>query len=106
MHSAQGDTAAITPVYALAIEQFVDVDAATDTVQPILLMAQMVAAGMDADCCLAIDCSLGGEQLTWVTEILGTDFITQVKAVACQTYQSDGIAVRFAEHELPRLSVF
>ena len=55
----------------------------------------MVAAGKDADCCLAIDCNLDGEQLTWVTDIFGTDFIVQVKAVASQGDQSDGIAVRF-----------
>ena len=81
-----------------------DVGAATDTVQTMPLMAQHGAAGVDADCCLAIDCSLNVEQLILVTDIFGTDFITQVKAVASQTHQSDGIAVRFPEHEFPCLS--
>ena len=104
-HNVFGDSAVVAAVYAPVFEQFEALSAATETVQTMLLMSQNGVAGVDADSCLAIDCNFDDEQLVWATETFGTDFITQVKAVASRLDQAAGIAVRFPKHELPCLCV-
>ena len=105
MRNTLRDSDVIAAVYAPAFEHFEALGAATETVQTMLLMSQNGVAGVDADSCLAIDCNLDDEQLVWATETFGTDFITQVKAVASRLDQAAGIAMRFPKHELPRLCV-